>query len=280
MPPRPARRWPAVLNPAHPSRAAPFSSKFVHAAKHCLDLGNFFSFFAILAALDAPGVNAFVRVGRGLPDKLRKLLAEMQAVTDPSRNMKAYRDLYSARHMQPRLPFLPLHLKDLYFAAESLKGGTVMVKDVRLVTRLILRDSIVWQPYRMRSDYGMQGYFRVSVPLLPSDEKKTGIAEESDAAPAPAPAPAAQPPTTTVTASDGVWEEEDAPCTTGASPPSTPKASHSSDAKAAPPSALRGEHLRAFALTSLTSPAVKDKVARSRSTTPSALRDSVSLRQR
>lgn len=268
----------------------------MRAAKRCLELGNFFSFFAILAALDAPKVNAFVRAGRGLPDKLRKLLAEMQAVTDPSRNMKAYRDLYNERRLQPRLPFLPLHLKDLYFASESLKNGEVTVKDARLVTRLVLRDVIIWQPYRMRSDYGMQGYFRVSVPLLPSSvgaSRETAVPDRSGAQTAATPVKAltvvahVSSPKRAAQTSTPSPQLQSASASESDSPPSTPMLAVEKPADgvvaAQPLSALRGAHLRAFALTSLTSPAVHDKGVRSRSTTfrahvppPSALRGSSS----
>jgi hypothetical protein len=285
--------FPLILS--SPTFHCHFSSKFVRAAKRCLDLGNFFSFFAILAALDAPKVNSFVRAGRGLPDKLRKLLAEMQAVTDPSRNMKAYRDLYNERRLQPRLPFLPLHLKDLYFASESLKNGEVTVKDARLVTRLVLRDVVIWQPFRMRSDYGMQGYFRVSVPLLPSSlgaSRETAVPDRSGAQGGVTPVKASivarvDSPESAVQTSAPPQRRRSASASESAASPSTPILAvrePAGDGMAAqPPSALRGAHLRTFALTSLTSPAVHDKGMRSRSTTfrahvppPSALRGSSS----
>lgn len=231
-----------------------------------------------------------MRAGRGLPDKLRRMLAELQAVTDPSRNMKSYRDLYNQRRLQPRLPFLPLHLKDLYFANASFSPASASLQDALLITRLVLADVIVWQPYRMRADFGMQAYFRVSVPLLPALRQtatasspsartsttgargastdagtatatatNTGAAGQAAAQTADATArhalhspsaSATRPLPSAVAAADVVGSKEAVLSTLPATPP-----------KAAAVLA-RGEHLRAFALSSLTSPVVKNGLRR------------------
>lgn len=222
-------------------------------AKRCLELGNFFSFFSIMAALDNPQVaNVLLqsyflashniprllqlaslrRQPKALPDKVRRELAVLEAATDPSRNMKTYREQYVARALQPRLPFLPLHLKDLYFLRESLSTPPTM-HQAQVLTRLVL-DVLVWQPFRLRPDFGMQGYFRVSVPAATTASVKPKTADPVSSAPL---SPTAAPPTQSVAVA--------AAAAAAAAPP----------ARQPPPSP--NDAMRSFALSNLTSPSVK-----------------------
>lgn len=99
-------------------------SKFILVAHSCRKLGNFFSVFTILGALDFPEVRRFKRAWKNVSDKLKRLMAELQAVMDTTRNMKAYRAEYDQFEGHPRIPFLPLHLKDLVFLKEGSRRGS------------------------------------------------------------------------------------------------------------------------------------------------------------
>jgi len=98
-------------------------SKFILVADACRKLGNFFSLFTILGALDFPEVRRFKRAWKAVPDKLKRLMAELQGVMETSRNMKVYRAEYDEFEGHPRIPFLPLHLKDLVFLKEGSRRG-------------------------------------------------------------------------------------------------------------------------------------------------------------
>lgn len=55
-----------------------------------------------------------------LPAKYEKLLAELQEVFDPSRNMAKYRNLLNKHNLQPPIiPLFPIVKKDLTFLHEG-----------------------------------------------------------------------------------------------------------------------------------------------------------------
>ncbi len=110
-----------------------------------------------------------------MPDKARKLFQQLQSQTDPSKNKKVYRDAYAARHLQPRLPFLPLHLKDLCFVKEVLQSSELMLSQAMKVAQILMQ-VLVWQPYRIASDFGVQGYLKVSVPKKAASTVASAVA--------------------------------------------------------------------------------------------------------
>ncbi|KAJ3408579.1 hypothetical protein HDV05_004940 [Chytridiales sp. JEL 0842] len=87
---------------------------FILTAKACQDNNNFFSMFAIVAGLSQPPVTRLKKTWEALPEKVKKTYAEVEALLDPSRNMKNYRDCL-ALASPPIVPFLPIYLKDLTF---------------------------------------------------------------------------------------------------------------------------------------------------------------------
>ncbi|KAI9101115.1 ras guanine nucleotide exchange factor domain-containing protein [Phlyctochytrium arcticum] len=88
--------------------------KFILTAKMCADLSNFFSMFALIASLNMPVIQRLKKTWEALPEKAKKTWTELERIADPSRNMKAYRDLILAAS-PPIVPFLPIYLKDLIF---------------------------------------------------------------------------------------------------------------------------------------------------------------------
>ena len=78
----------------------------------CKDLNNFFSMFALVAGLNLTPVSRLAKTWAGLSKQSKQEWAELEAACDPSRNMKAYRDMLSHAE-KPFLPFLrkvPLRL--------------------------------------------------------------------------------------------------------------------------------------------------------------------------
>lgn len=210
------------------------------------------------------------RQPKTLPEKVRRQYQELQAITDPSRNMKAYRELFAARNMQPRLPFLPLHLKDLCFARETMAKPPSM-DNLKLVTRLIL-DVLVWQPYRLRPDFGMQGYFKVSVPArktvvdgkIDSEHLQAQPAVKADAVQSTEKSlPSAQ--SSAHVTSNQPSQQVASTATAVLDPVAAPATAHG--ASNAPPASPPENRMRTFALSNLTSPAVLRSDMRRRSNT-------------
>ncbi|TRY58773.1 hypothetical protein DNTS_034609 [Danionella cerebrum] len=94
--------------------------KFIKIAAHCKAQRNLNSFFAIIMGLNSPAVSRLSQTWEKVPGKFKKLLSDLESLTDPSFNHKAYRDVF--RKMKaPKIPFLPLLLKDITFIHEGNK---------------------------------------------------------------------------------------------------------------------------------------------------------------
>uniref|UniRef100_A0A672LRY5 Rap guanine nucleotide exchange factor 5-like n=1 Tax=Sinocyclocheilus grahami TaxID=75366 RepID=A0A672LRY5_SINGR len=94
--------------------------KFIKIAAHCKAQRNLNSFFAIIMGLNSPAVSRLTQTWEKVPGKFRKLFSELESLTDPSLNHKAYRDAFR-KMKSPKIPFLPLLLKDITFIHEGNK---------------------------------------------------------------------------------------------------------------------------------------------------------------
>ncbi|KAI2655453.1 Rap guanine nucleotide exchange factor 5 [Labeo rohita] len=84
--------------------------KYIKIAAHCKAQRNLNSFFAIIMGLNSPAVSRLTQTWEKVPGKFRKLFSELESLTDPSLNHKAYRDAFR-KMKSPKIPFLPLLLK-------------------------------------------------------------------------------------------------------------------------------------------------------------------------
>eukprot|EP00043_Microstomoeca_roanoka_P017937 m.189011 g.189011 ORF g.189011 m.189011 type:complete len:1848 (-) comp16736_c0_seq1:93-5636(-) len=161
-------QWVAAEILQHKTRKeqATMIAKFIRVAEECVKLHNYFSFFCIMGALSCREVSDMKRAWRTLPEKYKKVFASLEKLTDTSRNMKAYRDAWKNAGHTAKLPFLPLHLKDLLFAKEawssSGKPWEESIDSWQLIAKIV-RELMMWHPYKMHCDYGLQSYLRVSV---------------------------------------------------------------------------------------------------------------------
>uniref|UniRef100_A0A8C2FL82 Rap guanine nucleotide exchange factor 5 n=1 Tax=Cyprinus carpio TaxID=7962 RepID=A0A8C2FL82_CYPCA len=94
--------------------------KFIKIAAHCKAQRNLNSLFAIIMGLNSPAVSRLTQTWEKVPGKFRKLFSELESLTDPSLNHKAYRDAFR-KMKSPKIPFLPLLLKDITFIHEGNK---------------------------------------------------------------------------------------------------------------------------------------------------------------
>ncbi|KAM3614246.1 uncharacterized protein V6R79_011653 [Siganus canaliculatus] len=94
--------------------------KFIKIAAHCKAQRNLNCFFAIIMGLNAAAVSRLSQTWEKIPGKFKKLFAELETITDPSLNHKAYRDSFK-KMKAPKIPFLPLLLKDITFIHEGNK---------------------------------------------------------------------------------------------------------------------------------------------------------------
>uniref|UniRef100_A0A1A7YXE1 Rap guanine nucleotide exchange factor (GEF) 5 n=1 Tax=Iconisemion striatum TaxID=60296 RepID=A0A1A7YXE1_9TELE len=92
--------------------------KFIKIAAHCKAQKNLNSFFAIIMGLNAAAVSRLSQTWEKIPGKFKRLFSELETVTDPSLNHKAYRDSFK-KMKAPKIPFLPLLLKDITFIHEG-----------------------------------------------------------------------------------------------------------------------------------------------------------------
>uniref|UniRef100_A0A671UH32 Rap guanine nucleotide exchange factor 5 n=1 Tax=Sparus aurata TaxID=8175 RepID=A0A671UH32_SPAAU len=94
--------------------------KFIKIAAHCKAQRNLNCFFAIIMGLNTAAVSRLSQTWEKIPGKFKKLFSELETVTDPSLNHKAYRDSFK-KMKAPKIPFLPLLLKDVTFIHEGNK---------------------------------------------------------------------------------------------------------------------------------------------------------------
>ncbi|XP_057586794.1 rap guanine nucleotide exchange factor 5 isoform X2 [Hippopotamus amphibius kiboko] len=94
--------------------------KFIKIAAHCKAQRNLSSFFAIIMGLNAASVSRLSQTWEKIPGKFKKLFSELESLTDPSLNHKAYRDAFK-KMKPPKIPFMPLLLKDVTFIHEGNK---------------------------------------------------------------------------------------------------------------------------------------------------------------
>ncbi|KAK7886267.1 hypothetical protein WMY93_025888 [Mugilogobius chulae] len=94
--------------------------KFIKIAAHCKALKNFNCFFAIIMGLNSAAVSRLTQTWEKIPGKFKKLFSELETTTDPSLNHKAYRESFK-KMKAPKIPFLPLLLKDITFIHEGNK---------------------------------------------------------------------------------------------------------------------------------------------------------------
>ncbi|XP_047455429.1 rap guanine nucleotide exchange factor 5-like isoform X2 [Mugil cephalus] len=94
--------------------------KFIKIAAHCKAQRNLNCFFAIIMGLNTAAVSRLSQTWEKIPGKFKRLFSELETVTDPSLNHKAYRDSFK-KMKAPKIPFLPLLLKDMTFIHEGNK---------------------------------------------------------------------------------------------------------------------------------------------------------------
>ncbi|EMP29852.1 Rap guanine nucleotide exchange factor 5 [Chelonia mydas] len=94
--------------------------KFIKIAAHCKAQRNLNSFFAIVMGLNTASVSRLSQTWEKIPGKFKKLFTELESLTDPSLNHKAYRDTFK-KMKSPKIPFMPLLLKDVTFIHEGNK---------------------------------------------------------------------------------------------------------------------------------------------------------------
>uniref|UniRef100_A0A8C2AR59 Si:dkey-253i9.4 n=1 Tax=Cyprinus carpio TaxID=7962 RepID=A0A8C2AR59_CYPCA len=133
--------WVATEIEANLAKRVKIIKHFIKIALHCRDCKNFNSMFAIISGFNLAPVSRLRSTWERLPGKYEKLLAELQDVFDPSRNMAKYRNLLNKHNLQPPvIPLFPVIKKDLTFLHEgnnSKVDGLVNFEKLRMIAREI-----------------------------------------------------------------------------------------------------------------------------------------------
>ncbi|NP_001354530.1 rap guanine nucleotide exchange factor 5 isoform 3 [Homo sapiens] len=107
--------------------------KFIKIAAHCKAQRNLNSFFAIVMGLNTASVSRLSQTWEKIPGKFKKLFSELESLTDPSLNHKAYRDAFK-KMKPPKIPFMPLLLKASLKNSQSLENYCELPYIVQLLT--------------------------------------------------------------------------------------------------------------------------------------------------
>ncbi|XP_030639134.1 rap guanine nucleotide exchange factor 5b [Chanos chanos] len=109
--------------------------KFIKIAAHCKAQRNLSAVFSIIMGLNTAAVSRLNQTWEKVPGRFRKLFSELETLTDPSLNHKAYRDAVK-KMKPPKIPFLPLLLKDITFIHQGNKtflDNTVNFEKLRMI---------------------------------------------------------------------------------------------------------------------------------------------------
>ncbi|CAD5123698.1 DgyrCDS12018 [Dimorphilus gyrociliatus] len=105
-----------VLNESNLIRRVKLLKHFIKIARHCRELKNFNSMFAIVSGLDHTHVTRLHSTWEKVNHKHMQWLEEMKDILNPIRNFANYRNIVSSERVQPpMIPFFPLLKKDLSF---------------------------------------------------------------------------------------------------------------------------------------------------------------------
>ncbi|CAJ0569148.1 unnamed protein product, partial [Mesorhabditis spiculigera] len=137
-------------------RRAKLVKKFIKVARHCRDLRNFNSMFAIVSGLDKPAVRRLHNTWERVGGKYSRFLEEIHSLIDPSRNMSKYRQhLALASQEPPVVPIFPVIKKDLTFLHEGNPTYTdklVNFDKLRMIAREVRRvNKLSSAPYEIGS---------------------------------------------------------------------------------------------------------------------------------
>ncbi|KAI1715562.1 rasGEF domain-containing protein [Ditylenchus destructor] len=122
-------------------RRSKLIKKFIKIARHCRELRNFNSMFAIVSGLEKPAVRRLSHSWERVSGKYMKMLSDIQQLLDPSRNMSKYRQHLAQVALDPPvIPIYPVLRKDLTFAHEANStycGKLVNFEKLRMIARII-----------------------------------------------------------------------------------------------------------------------------------------------
>ncbi|CEF59374.1 Dizzy [Strongyloides ratti] len=122
-------------------KRAKLIKKFIKVARHCRELRNFNSMFAIISGLEKPAVRRLQNSWERVPNKYVKMLNDMQTLLDPSRNMSKYRQhLLNLSQDPPVIPIYPVFKKDLIYsneANETYSDKLVNFEKLRIIAKII-----------------------------------------------------------------------------------------------------------------------------------------------
>nr|XP_033786780.1 rap guanine nucleotide exchange factor 5 isoform X2 [Geotrypetes seraphini] len=127
--------------------------KFIKIAAHCKAQRNLNSFFAIIMGLNTASVSRLSQTWEKIPGKFKKLFSELESFTDPSLNHKAYRDAFK-KMKPPKIPFMPLLLKDVTFIHEGNK--TFLDNLVNFEKLHMIADTVRSLRYCRNNQYGSE----------------------------------------------------------------------------------------------------------------------------
>ncbi|KIH56964.1 RasGEF domain protein [Ancylostoma duodenale] len=136
-----------VCSERNVQKRAKLIKKFIKVARHCRELRNFNSMFAIMSGLDKPAVRRLHSTWERISGKYIRMLEDVQQLVDPSRNMSKYRQhLAEVSQEPPVVPIYPVIKKDLTFSHEgnptycdklvNFEKLRLIAKSVRAVSKL------------------------------------------------------------------------------------------------------------------------------------------------
>ncbi|KAL1462505.1 hypothetical protein WDU94_014335 [Cyamophila willieti] len=137
--------------------------KMIKLAAYCKEYRNINALFAVLMGLSNVAISRLSLTWDKLPSKSKKTYTELEALIDPSKNHRAYRQAVS-KLQSPVIPFMPLLLKDMVFTHEGNK--TVVDGLVNFEKMHMFAQTLRTLRYCRTRHLGKIRYYRVTLRTL------------------------------------------------------------------------------------------------------------------
>ncbi|CAD5124118.1 DgyrCDS12420 [Dimorphilus gyrociliatus] len=130
-----------ILKETNLVRRVKFIKHFIKIARHCRELKNFNSVFAIVSGLDHTLLSKLNATWEKVSRKYTNLLEDLRQLFMPLRNFSNYRRLVNSERIEPpMIPFFPLFKKDLSFihlGNDDFVEGLINFEKLRMLAREI-----------------------------------------------------------------------------------------------------------------------------------------------
>ncbi|CCE63525.1 hypothetical protein TPHA_0F00380 [Tetrapisispora phaffii CBS 4417] len=177
-----------IVTEREPKERAKIIEYFVNVADKCKELKNFSSMTAIISALYSSPIYRLKKTWPYLSSESNAILAELNSLTNSTKNFVKYRELVRAVKNVACVPFFGVYLSDLTFTqygnSDFVDGSTELVNfSKRNIIADIIFDIMRFKNYNydLEPQMELQNYIKTSLEGIPHIEKQYELSLQLEA---------------------------------------------------------------------------------------------------